>query len=267
MTHRSARSIHCALVLGLGCACAAPSRPPQTLLQAREAYANAEHSESARFDPAGLYEAKSSLDQAEALFAHDADSARVDTAAYVAMRRAERTKLDGETSRQLIRIHAAQTQAKQLGIAEPDNSAKVALAEKQADAAILQLRLAPDIIVVDQRRAVLIRLPCGRLFHARATQLSAAARDDLNSIAPALRDQGERRILIVGYTDAGDPDSQIAFSKARADAVASYLALHGVPRDKLATKGLGPFNPLAGNETASGRAENSRIEILVRKQQ
>ncbi|HKP62381.1 MAG TPA: OmpA family protein [Polyangiales bacterium] len=265
MTHPSARSIHCPLWVALACACAAPSRPPETLLQAREAYANAEQSESARFDPAGLSEAKSSLDQAEALFAHDADSARVETAAYVAMRRAERAKLDGETSRQLIRIHAAQTQAKQLGIAEPDDSAKIALAEKHADAAILHLRLPSEITVVDQRRAVLIRLPCEKLFDARATQLSAAARESLDGIAAALRDQGERRILIAGYTDAGDPDTQIAFSKARADAVASYLALHGVPRDKLATKGLGPFNPLAGNETASGRAENSRIEIMVRK--
>ena len=263
MTRRLVTMIYCALTLGLSNACAtstAVHRAPETLLQAREAYANAEHSPAARFDPAGLHAAKSSLDQAEALFDDHADSFQVEAAAYVAMRRAQRTKLDGESSSWQRRALDAQAQAKQL-----DAPAGHELEDTRADDAIQQLRLAPEIVLNEQHRSTIIRLACAELFGPHDAQLSPAAHDKLRRIVPALKEQGDRRILIVGYTDSGALEGKLMLSKRRAQAVADYLAAQGVPRDKLAARGLGPNNPIASNDTAPGRADNSRIEILVQK--
>jgi outer membrane protein OmpA-like peptidoglycan-associated protein len=252
--------IHCALSLALACACAASNRPPETLLQAREAYAHAEHSDAARFDPAGLHAAKLSLDQAEALFHDAAEPAQIETAAYVAMRRAQRAQLEGETSRMRMRTREAQAQAQAKQLEKPPAREPE---QSRADDAIL--KLAPDIAVTDQQRSIVITLPSDDLFRARDPQLSAAANASLDKVAQALKDQGDRRILIVGYTGpAGVPD-EIALSKRRAEAVAEYLRTHGVPRDKLATRGLGANNPIASDRTTTGRADNARIEILVRK--
>jgi outer membrane protein OmpA-like peptidoglycan-associated protein len=249
-------TICCAPYLGLLCACATADRPPDTLLQARAAYANAEHSPAASFDPAGLNAARSSLDQAESLFDDHAESWKVETAAYVAMRRAQRAKLEGETSRLQLRVREAQAQAKQLEWPSTRDD--------RADDAIRQLHLAPGITLIEQDRSVVIRLPCSELFGAQHAQLSAAALETLDKIAPALKEQGDRRILIVGYTDSGTADDKLELSKRRAEAVANYLIARGVPREKLAARGLGANNPIASNQTAAGRADNARVEILVR---
>lgn len=257
MTRRALSLIACALFIG----CAGRDRPPpSTLLQAREAYALAERSDSARFDPAGLQAARSSLDRAEALYVNQADSVQVETAAYVALRRAQRAKLDGETSRHELRFFDAQLQAKQLGNVAPGPAPDF---DTEADAALQQL--APQLTIMDQYRSTLVRLPCESLFRADAPQLSAAAPITLDPLARALKEQGERAIVVVGYTDAGDTERNVQLSQRRAQAVADYLNAHGVPRDKLAVRGLGSNNPVAGNDTAQGRRENSRIEILVRK--
>jgi outer membrane protein OmpA-like peptidoglycan-associated protein len=264
MTHRALTLISCALYLGFASGCAAASsgghRPPETLLQAREAYTHAEHSDAARFDPAGLHAARSSLDRAEALFDGGADSAQIETAAYVAIRRAQRTKLDGQTFRLENRVFDAQAQAKQLA---DDQASQPSAVDARADAAFLQL--APDITVMEQYRSTLIRLPCARLFRGSDAQLSAAGRENLDRVTRALKEQGDRRIVVVGYTDSGAAREKVEFSKLRAEAVAEYLAAHGVPRARLAARGLGSHNPVATNDTAEGRAENSRVEILVRR--
>ena len=71
---------------------------PSELVQARQAYMKAEQSEAARFDPAALHEAKTALDHAETMFSEDADAPKTRDAAYIAMRRSERAKAEGETA-------------------------------------------------------------------------------------------------------------------------------------------------------------------------
>lgn len=95
-------------------------------------------------------------------------------------------------------------------------------------------------------------------------QLTAAARDTLESIASSLAAQSELFVEIDGYTDSIGPDAyNRKLSKERADSVRRYLVSHGVSASHLSTQGLGEADPIASNKTAAGRAENRRVEFKV----
>lgn len=75
----------------------------------------------------------------------------------------------------------------------------------------------------------------------------------------------EARIEVTGHTDSvGSYESNQRLSEDRAYAVASLLEEAGVPGDRLFAIGYGEERPVASNETASGRAQNRRIEFVVR---
>jgi outer membrane protein OmpA-like peptidoglycan-associated protein len=46
--------------------------------------------------------------------------------------------------------------------------------------------------------------------------------------------------------------------------VADYLSQHGVQRNRTAVEGRGEAEPIADNATEAGRAQNRRVEMLIR---
>jgi OOP family OmpA-OmpF porin len=73
-------------------------------------------------------------------------------------------------------------------------------------------------------------------------------------------------IEIAGHTDAdgGDAFNQ-ALSEKRAQAVADYLVKAGLPADRFTATGYGSTQPVASNDTDEGKAQNRRIDFLVRE--
>jgi OOP family OmpA-OmpF porin len=72
-------------------------------------------------------------------------------------------------------------------------------------------------------------------------------------------------IEIAGHTDAdGDGGFNQALSEKRAQAVADYLVRAGLPADRFKAMGYGSLQPVASNDTDEGKAQNRRIEFLVR---
>lgn len=87
--------------------------------------------------------------------------------------------------------------------------------------------------------------------------------DNLSAILKAYEDV---KVNIEGYTDSqGNADSNLTLSQQRADAVRTRLIAAGIPDTRITTKGFGAANPVADNETAEGRAQNRRIEVVVIK--
>lgn len=74
-------------------------------------------------------------------------------------------------------------------------------------------------------------------------------------------------IQIDGHTDSvGDSTSNLALSKARADAVKNWLVANAgstFPQERIRTRGYGDAMPVADNKSASGRAQNRRVEIKM----
>jgi len=72
-------------------------------------------------------------------------------------------------------------------------------------------------------------------------------------------------VEIAGHTDAdGDDHFNQALSEKRAQAVVDYLVNAGLPAERFKAIGYGSGQPLAGNDTDEGKAQNRRIEFLVR---
>lgn len=72
-------------------------------------------------------------------------------------------------------------------------------------------------------------------------------------------------IEVVGHTDAdGEDAANQALSEKRAQAVIDYLVKAGLPAGRFTAVGYGATQPLAGNDTDEGKAQNRRIEFLVR---
>ena len=72
-------------------------------------------------------------------------------------------------------------------------------------------------------------------------------------------------IEIAGHTDGDGEDAfNQALSEKRAQAVADYLVKAGLPADRFTAMGYGSTQPVASNDTDEGKAQNRRIEFLVR---
>jgi len=72
-------------------------------------------------------------------------------------------------------------------------------------------------------------------------------------------------IEIAGHTDSdGDEAANQALSEKRAQAVVDYLVKAGLPAGRFAAVGYGSTQPLAGNDTEHGKAQNRRIDFVVK---
>lgn len=87
----------------------------------------------------------------------------------------------------------------------------------------------------------------------------------LDQVARVLRLHPELVLVRVdGHTDnVGTREYNLKLSKARAEAVRSYLIEKGVEPERLESAGFGFDKPIASNETDEGRSKNRRVEFLI----
>ena len=79
-----------------------------------------------------------------------------------------------------------------------------------------------------------------------------------------LKEHPELALTIEGHTDnVGKPESNQALSEKRAAAVRQYLVdNYQIDGARLQAKGLGQTKPVGGNDTAEGRQQNRRVELV-----
>lgn len=86
----------------------------------------------------------------------------------------------------------------------------------------------------------------------------------LDSVSEVLYKFVDTRLMVIGHTDStGARDYNYNLSNRRASSVANYLATRGVDQNRLITQGMGPDQPIASNDTESGRAMNRRVELQI----
>jgi outer membrane protein OmpA-like peptidoglycan-associated protein len=74
------------------------------------------------------------------------------------------------------------------------------------------------------------------------------------------------RIEVQGHTDdVGDDAHNTDLSQRRAQSITQWLVVHGIAASRLDARGYGESVPLADNRTAAGRAQNRRVEFVVRE--
>jgi outer membrane protein OmpA-like peptidoglycan-associated protein len=111
---------------------------------------------------------------------------------------------------------------------------------------------------------IVVTFPEGLLFAFDSDQLGSTARDNLHRFAASLEKYPNTRALIVGHTDAvGGGAYNMDLSERRASSAARFIASDGVDRARIETTGRGEAEPIASNESDSGRRLNRRIEIAI----
>lgn len=87
----------------------------------------------------------------------------------------------------------------------------------------------------------------------------------LDSVSEILYKFTDTRLQVTGHTDStGSASYNYDLSERRAESVSNYLQAQGIDPDRLITRGVGPDDPMASNDSVSGRAENRRVELHIR---
>lgn len=102
------------------------------------------------------------------------------------------------------------------------------------------------------------------LFDTARAELKSGATMHLSKLAAFLTQYPDRTVAIEGYTDSvGSEDYNFDLSQRRADSVKSFLVGQGIASSRLTTVGKGENAPVASNESASGRQQNRRVEVVI----
>jgi outer membrane protein OmpA-like peptidoglycan-associated protein len=121
----------------------------------------------------------------------------------------------------------------------------------------------PGAVVERVGEGIQITFESGLLFAFDSDVVRGDARDNLDELARSLEKYDETNLLIVGHTDAVGTDSyNMDLSERRAASAARYLRSRGVDRN-IDTAGRGEREPVASNETDSGRSRNRRVEVAI----
>ena len=108
-----------------------------------------------------------------------------------------------------------------------------------------------------------IRLP-GVTFETNSARLTSQSLSVLNDAAETLKRNSDVRVEAQGHTDSqGAAAYNLSLSQRRAEAVRDYLVTRGAAAGNITAKGYGETAPIAGNDTAAGRAQNRRVTLKV----
>ena len=241
-----------------------------------EQRALAQQRETAALDRARAEEATRRLAEIERL---NAETARVSAERDKAV--AEAARLAAEAQAQQARALAAQSERDKAAAeaarmaAESARLAAEAQAQQARDAAAqadrekaairdqLRQQLNQILETRETARGLIVNLS-DVLFDTGSATLKPGAREKLARVAGLLLSQTGLKLQVEGHTDSvGDEAYNQRLSENRADSVRTYLVGQGIASTAVGTAGFGEGQPVTSNDTAAGRQQNRRVELIV----
>ena len=111
---------------------------------------------------------------------------------------------------------------------------------------------------------IILNMPGNVTFATDSSNISPGFYEVLSSVALVINEYEKTYVDVTGHTDSTGAESyNMQLSVARANSVASYLKSQGVLAQRIYTQGMGETQPIAGNDTPEGRAQNRRVEIML----
>jgi|KBSSwiStaDraftv2_1062776.scaffolds.fasta_scaffold09340_5 outer membrane protein OmpA-like peptidoglycan-associated protein len=182
------------------------------------------------------------------------DSARLDARTH----EADAAKVQAATARaegaeQKLAADQARSEA---------GAAQLAAASSEQQAAELQRQI--DVLQAKPTDRGLVLTLGDVLFTTGRADLKPGATGNLDKLVAFLNKYPDRSVAIQGYTDSvGTEDFNQRLSERRADSVKSYLTGQGIGSTRLSALGKGRNDPVADNDSATGRQQNRRVEVII----
>ena len=198
----------------------------------------------------------------------DAQLLGKETSAIVMQKRERELKaarLDAEQARAAAEARARDAEAKAREADQARAQAVTAVAAREAEQA-KTTALTKELADLKAKQTDLgIVLTVGDvLFASGKADIAPGAQRHIDKLAEFLNKNPNRNLLIEGHTDnTGGADLNIKLSQQRAEAVRDLLVSRGVSPQRITTRGYGPKYPLVSNDSAAGRQQNRRIDVLV----
>jgi outer membrane protein OmpA-like peptidoglycan-associated protein len=198
-----------------------------------------------------------------------AKQAEADRAAAAAQREAQlkaEQEAEAQRSAEAQALAAKEAQARADAEAAAQKSAAEAAqaveAQKQLRAQLLA-QLNAVLQTVDTPRGLVVTM-ADVLFASGKYELSQPATLALAKMSGVILAHPGLTLKIAGYTDStGSDEFNLKLSGQRADAVRTFLVQQGLNPASVTSMGMGSADPVASNDTASGRQLNRRVEIVV----
>ena len=239
--------------------------------EAREAQAKqaAADAEKARLE-AQLAQEKAARDQAAAEAARAAALAQQQeaekSAELAAQQKAAAEAAAAQATQQAAQAAALAAQQKAAAEAEAQR-AQLAAAQAESEKAELRQQLLAQLSSIlqthDTVRGLIVNMS-DVLFDTGSYTLKPGAREKLAKISGILLAYPSLKVQVEGHTDSvGGDDFNQRLSEQRAEAVREYLVDQMVPANAVSAFGFGKTRPVATNDTAEGRQQNRRVELVV----
>jgi outer membrane protein OmpA-like peptidoglycan-associated protein len=173
---------------------------------------------------------------------------------------AEQAKLEADAARAQA---AAEAQKAQQAANEAERMRAQAEAEKNQIRQQMLTQLNSVLQTRETARGLIMNMS-DVLFDFGKYSLKPEAREKLAKVSGIIMAHPGLNLQVEGYTDnVGSDEYNQKLSEQRAAAVQSYLVTQGIPGDIVSAKGLGKSDPVASNDTAQGRQQNRRVQIVV----
>jgi outer membrane protein OmpA-like peptidoglycan-associated protein len=251
----SSISVASAIVLLAGCS-SLPEQIPE-LDTAKAAVQKVESSSRVGVAATDASEARKALDRANAMVEKGGDLEDIQHEANVATARAQvaDTKIDTALAREEIEKGTAERQ--QVVLEARNREAQ--LARENAERMQKELK---DMQAKQTERGMVLTLG-DVLFDTGKSTLKPGAHATMDKLAHVLNTSKGNRVTIEGHTDSmgSDANNQV-LSEQRALAVQAALMQRGVSGSQIMSVGKGESTPVAGNDSASGRQANRRVELI-----
>lgn len=119
--------------------------------------------------------------------------------------------------------------------------------------------------IVNTGSELRVVMPQDILFATDSASLRPDLTQDLRAVAQSLLNYPNSTVQVIGHTDnVGAAAYNQDLSQRRAGSVAAVLRDYGVPSGRIVSFGRGEDQPVADNLTPQGRAQNRRVEIVIR---